>query len=159
MDELPFQAAFGVWGSWAGLILNILCLIAQFYVALFPIGGEPNANSFFQAYLAFPIVIAFYLFWKVFKRTRWVRSSEVDLVSGRREINLKAILEKEREERSHWGPMKKYFSHHLDWANSSGPITGCARCVMSFVKISGTRALDLRMRFSVLITWFQSREY
>ena len=35
LDELPYVALFGVWGSWFGLILNILCLIATFYVALF----------------------------------------------------------------------------------------------------------------------------
>lgn len=33
--ELPYEAVFGVLGSWYGLILNILCLIATFYVALF----------------------------------------------------------------------------------------------------------------------------
>jgi yeast amino acid transporter len=33
--ELPFEAMFGVGGSWYGLILNILCMIATFYVALF----------------------------------------------------------------------------------------------------------------------------
>lgn len=31
-DDLPFASQFGVWGSWIGLILNILCLIAQFYI-------------------------------------------------------------------------------------------------------------------------------
>lgn len=35
LDELPYKASFGVWGSYFGLALNILCLIAQFYVALF----------------------------------------------------------------------------------------------------------------------------
>lgn len=33
--ELPYEAIFGVVGSWYGLILNILCMIATFYVALF----------------------------------------------------------------------------------------------------------------------------
>lgn len=32
VDELPFKAMFGVWGSWAGLFLIVLVLIAQFYV-------------------------------------------------------------------------------------------------------------------------------
>merc|ERR1712036_9852 len=31
LDEIPFQAAFGVYGSWVGFILVILVLIAQFY--------------------------------------------------------------------------------------------------------------------------------
>ena len=29
VDEIPFKAAFGVWGSWVGLILVFLVLIAQ----------------------------------------------------------------------------------------------------------------------------------
>lgn len=32
IDEIPFQAMFGVWGSWLGLFLVILVLIAQFYM-------------------------------------------------------------------------------------------------------------------------------
>jgi len=71
-------------------------------------------------------------------KTRFVRSSEVDLVSGRREVNLKALLEKEREERSHWGPFKKYISCQLDCAKSLDSIIGCARSVVEFVKISET---------------------
>jgi amino acid transporter len=33
--ELPYEAMFGVVGSWYGLILNIICMAATFYVALF----------------------------------------------------------------------------------------------------------------------------
>lgn len=29
LDEIPFKAVFGVWGSWLGLALNIVCLMAQ----------------------------------------------------------------------------------------------------------------------------------
>ena len=32
--ELPYRASFGIWGSWLGLFLNVICLMAQFYVAL-----------------------------------------------------------------------------------------------------------------------------
>ena len=35
LDELPYRAAFGILGSWFGLFLNVMCLMAQFYVALF----------------------------------------------------------------------------------------------------------------------------
>ena len=35
LDELPFQAQFGVIGSWIGLFLAIIALIATFYVSLF----------------------------------------------------------------------------------------------------------------------------
>jgi yeast amino acid transporter len=109
VDDLPFRAAAGVYGSWFGLLLNILCLIAQFYVALFPIDGTPDAKAFFQAYLAAPIVLFFFIVWKVYKKTRFVRSSEVDLVSGRRLMNLAELKIQEREEQQAWGPWKRYF--------------------------------------------------
>jgi len=32
IEELPFQAMGGVWGSWFGVVLIVLVLIAQFYV-------------------------------------------------------------------------------------------------------------------------------
>jgi yeast amino acid transporter len=34
IDELPYRASFGVIGSYIGVLLNFLCLAAQFYVAL-----------------------------------------------------------------------------------------------------------------------------
>jgi amino acid transporter len=54
--ELPFRAMFGVWGSWIGFILIVLVLIAQFYVAVWPVGGadpDPSqrAIAFFREYL------------------------------------------------------------------------------------------------------------
>ena len=65
LDEIPYRAQFGTIGSYIGLGLNVLCLIASFYVALFPIGGSPNASAFFQQYLAAPMILALYLFWRI----------------------------------------------------------------------------------------------
>jgi amino acid transporter len=39
--ELPYEAIFGVGGSYYGLILNVLCMIATFYVALFVSPSSP----------------------------------------------------------------------------------------------------------------------
>lgn len=35
LAQIPYKPVFGVWGSWVGLILNILCLMATFYNALY----------------------------------------------------------------------------------------------------------------------------
>jgi amino acid transporter len=35
LDQIPYKPGFGVWGSWIGLALNILCLIATFYSSLY----------------------------------------------------------------------------------------------------------------------------
>ncbi|KIV85473.1 hypothetical protein PV11_01165 [Exophiala sideris] len=93
VDELPFRAAFGVWGSWLCLLINVIALMAQFYVALYPIGGPNlNASNFFQLYLAGPLLIFLYLIWKVYSwfarpadRPLFVRTRDIDLYTGMRE--------------------------------------------------------------------------
>jgi amino acid transporter len=88
LEELPFQAMGGVWGSWLGVILIVLVLIAQFYTALFPVGGaatpSDRANSFFQAYLAAPIILATWIGGYIWKRTLPWRASQIDLDTGRK---------------------------------------------------------------------------
>ncbi|TVY81031.1 putative amino-acid permease P7G5.06 [Lachnellula suecica] len=107
-DDLPFAAIFGVTGSWIGLGLNIMCLLAQFYIALFPIGGAPpNAEDFFEAYLAAPIVIAFFVGYKLWKR-EWsigVDLSAIKVDEGRRDYDadaFRAEMEAERAEIASW---------------------------------------------------------
>jgi yeast amino acid transporter len=113
-DDLPFAAMFGVWGSWIGLFLNILCLVAQFYVALFPIGGNPDAKAFFESYLAAPVVIAFFVGYKLWYR-QWnlgVKVSEMNLDEGRRELDLDAFraeLDAERAQKATWPWYKRYW--------------------------------------------------
>ncbi|KAF5360268.1 hypothetical protein D9758_009116 [Tetrapyrgos nigripes] len=88
VEELPFRAAGGVWGSWFGVILIVLVLIAQFYIALFPIGGisspSERATSFFQAYLAAPFMLIMWCVGYAWKRTLPKRAHEIDLDTGRK---------------------------------------------------------------------------
>ena len=101
-DDLPFAAMFGVIGSWIGLGLNILCLIAQFYVALFPIGGSPTAMNFFESYLAAPVVILFFVGYKVYYK-QWslgVKLADINIDEGRRELDLDAFRQEMDEERA-----------------------------------------------------------
>jgi amino acid permease len=59
LDQIPYKPGFGVWGSWIGLGLNFLCLIATFYSALYvsrirpcssvsQLGTLQNANPFYS---------------------------------------------------------------------------------------------------------------
>jgi len=102
LDELAFVAPFGVVGSYLGLLFNILCLISQFYIAIFPVGASPSAEAFFQAYLAAPILILFYVVWKIWKRTPFMRPSTIDLVTGRRSLDTQQLIDEERAERMTW---------------------------------------------------------
>lgn len=88
--ELPYEAIFGVVGSWYGFLLNILCMIATFYTALYPVGGKPDPQAFFQSYLAGPIIVALFIGWKLYSRiwSWYVPAHEMDITSGRRSLEL-----------------------------------------------------------------------
>ncbi|KAJ4286338.1 histidine permease [Kalmusia sp. IMI 367209] len=115
LDELAFRSQATVWGSWAGLIFNGLVLVAQFWTGFAPVGyGEMSATelveSFFKAYLAFPIVALCYIVFKIVMKTRFKRIDEIDIYSGRREMDLPAILAEERAEQAQWPKWKKVWN-------------------------------------------------
>jgi yeast amino acid transporter len=99
VDELPFKAVFGVTGSYICAVMNLMCLIAQFYVALYPVGGPNlNAETFFSAYLAGPFLIFLYAAWKIWAfikipehRPLYVKIKDIDIYSGMRQGQLDMI--------------------------------------------------------------------
>ncbi|KAF2154125.1 AAT family amino acid transporter [Myriangium duriaei CBS 260.36] len=112
LDLIPYKAPFGVVGSAIGLGLNIMCLIAQFYVAVWPIGGGSGSSlaiAFFQAYLAAPLVIVLYLFWKVWARdwTLFVRVQDMDITTGLRENLEDLSVEDTDAVKPTWGNLPK----------------------------------------------------
>jgi yeast amino acid transporter len=114
LDELAFRSQPGVVGSWIGFIMNCLVLVAQFWTGFAPIDyAEMTARqitvNFFQAYLAAPIVIAMYVPYKLYCRTSVVRSFNMDLHSGIRELNLMELVAEERAERAAWPRWKKAY--------------------------------------------------
>ncbi|KAK1983838.1 amino acid permease [Colletotrichum cereale] len=85
LEQMSYKVPLGIWGSVIGLFLNIVCLIATFYNALYPNPhAQPDAGAFFQAYLAAPIVIFLYVLWKLISRDwrLYVPLSEIDLKTG-----------------------------------------------------------------------------
>lgn len=125
LHDIPFTAMFGVWGSWLGLLLNVLCMISQFYIAISPLKGGPTAYNFFVKTLAAPVVLGCFIFWKFFHKTYFVRAEQADLFTGRRELDLAKAKEEERlesEARSWWGR----YLRRQDKTDITGCITGCA---------------------------------
>jgi len=107
VDDLPYKAILGVAGSWIGFILCLLCIAATVYVA---VGSPFDFVSFLQEVLALPIVVFCYILWKVWKKPAYIRLSEADLISGRRELDLEAERKKELAERQNWGPIKRFLT-------------------------------------------------
>ncbi|PBP15959.1 hypothetical protein BUE80_DR013307 [Diplocarpon rosae] len=109
VDEIPFQAIFGVWGSWVGLILCALVLAAQFFVAIAPPGNNDELNDvegFFAAFLTIPVVLVFWAVGFAWKRTPWLRTKDMDVDTGRRELDWPAI-HAFREEVQTWPAWKR----------------------------------------------------
>jgi amino acid transporter len=99
LDEIPYRASFGIWGSWVCFAICALALIAQFYVALFPVGGDPpNAEAFFQLYMAAPFLIVLYAMWKIYSwfkhpshRPMWIATKDIDIYTGMRQVQRDMI--------------------------------------------------------------------
>ncbi|CZT47915.1 probable amino acid transport protein GAP1 [Rhynchosporium secalis] len=112
LDQLAFRSQPGVFGSWIGFAFNFLVLVAQFWTGAFPVGYErltsaQQVKHFFLAYLAAPIVIMFYLCYKFYFKTSIMRSKDMDLTTGRRELNLPALIAEEQTERAAWPRWKR----------------------------------------------------
>ncbi|KAH6646484.1 general amino-acid permease GAP1 [Truncatella angustata] len=116
LHELAFRSQCGVWGSWIGLILNLLVLVAQFWVGTWPVGFQDMsaielAENFFLQYMAVPIVILFYLAHRIYYRTSMVHMDDMDIDTGRRDFNLPILLAQEREEKRTWPKWKKVYKY------------------------------------------------
>jgi amino acid transporter len=114
VSDLVYASPIGVIGSYVGVFALILILAAQFWVAVSPSEGSANTpaeqvTNFFEAYLAFPVVILFYAFYKIWYRTRWMRPAEIDLQSGRNEFESDLVRRQWKEDKSEWPRWKVLF--------------------------------------------------
>ena len=118
LNELAFRSQPGVIGSYIGLIFNILVLIAQFWTGFAPVtpiagkpieGAKARIENFFEAYLAVPIVVLCYFVYKILFKTKIMRVGEMDLLTGRRDLNLDQLLAEEELERKNWPKWKKAY--------------------------------------------------
>lgn len=83
-DQLPYQASFGVVGSYIGASLCALALIASFYTSLYPVGGKPDVESFFANYLSGPLFLFLWFAWMCYTRdfTFLVKVRDMDVLAG-----------------------------------------------------------------------------
>lgn len=86
--------------------------MAQFWTGFAPVGYASESTTslvsgFFQVYLAAPVVIIFYIVFKLVKKTKIRKTMEIDLVTGMRELNVQELIAAERAERETWPKYKK----------------------------------------------------
>lgn len=103
LRELPWCSPMGVWGSWFGMVLNMLLLAGNFYYSAFPIGegemtGQQRAHDFFENMISAVIVLFSFLMHKLITRSHIVRIDEIDLDTDRRDPVSQEVLDRERAE-------------------------------------------------------------
>ncbi|CCD22904.1 amino acid transporter TAT1 NDAI_0A07500 [Naumovozyma dairenensis CBS 421] len=97
MDEVGYKAQTGYWGSWVAVLIGLFSLVTQFWVAIAPVdkNGKLDVMSFFQNYLAFPIVLVAYFGHKLYYGN-WcplIPLSKIDLDSHRKIYSPEEITE------------------------------------------------------------------
>ena len=101
LDEIPFKALFGVWGSWVSLVMMVLVLVAQVLVAVKPPGGGTNSvEGFFKSCLALPVIICLWSCGYLWKRKGWLSLSEIDVDTGKMDIDWAAIRTQKQSRKS-----------------------------------------------------------
>ncbi|PKY01259.1 general amino-acid permease GAP1 [Aspergillus campestris IBT 28561] len=114
LKELAFTSQPGLVGSWIGFGFNCLVLIAQFWVGFAPVGYAEKtpmelAYNFFAVYLAAPVVLAFYIPYKLWYKTPFLRARDMDLQTGRRDLDIQYLIDQERAEQASWPAWKKFY--------------------------------------------------
>ncbi|GMF75580.1 unnamed protein product [[Candida] boidinii] len=97
--------------------MNLLILIATFYTALFPIGGSPDAEVFFQSYLTLPVLILFAVIFLAWKKdfTFFIRAKDIDIDTGRREVDIELLKQEIAEEKAFIASKPFYYRIYRFW--------------------------------------------
>jgi len=97
--DLPWKSWTWPWGAYWAVGWCLILLIAEFYLAVWPLGDVTNAENFFSVYISIVAVFVIYVVSKVtyFRGRRWVDISTIDLDQGRRfykDADIAAATEK-----------------------------------------------------------------
>lgn len=84
-SELPWRTWAWPFAAYWGLGACILLFVAEFYIAVWPLGYETSATQFFSRFVSAIAVLVVYVGAKCYYRgRRWVDCQKIDLDNDRR---------------------------------------------------------------------------
>ncbi|CDO92298.1 unnamed protein product [Kluyveromyces dobzhanskii CBS 2104] len=117
-DEIAYKSMLGIWGAYLGALLSGLLIVGEVYVSLFPLGGSPNAEAFFQYCLSIPIMIVVYVVHKIYTRN-WlpivIPLSEVDLDTGLSHSDVEVMKHELEIQRAQIAAKPLYYRIYRFW--------------------------------------------
>lgn len=82
-DQMPFKSPFQPYLAWSTLVyFSVLTFFNGFYSFM-----PWNVETFITTYIGIPIFLTLFTFWKLFKKTKFVKPSEADLWTGKAAID------------------------------------------------------------------------
>ena len=81
---MPYRAPLGVAGSWAALAFTCLMTLTKSFTAFIP---TFDAKTFITGYIGIPLYVILIVGYKLALHTRWIRSDEADLFTGKHECD------------------------------------------------------------------------
>lgn len=85
VNDLPWRSWGYPYCAWWGLCWSILLIVAEFYLAIWPLHETPSAKNFFANFSSVILVVVLYICARIYYRGPWMVSlKEIDLDDGRR---------------------------------------------------------------------------
>lgn len=84
-DTLPFKSFGQPYTAWTSLIFFSIIIIFNGWEVF--TRGNWSVSDFITAYIGIPIFFGLFLFWKILKRTSFVKSRDADLWTGKAAID------------------------------------------------------------------------
>ena len=78
-NTLHFKSFFQPYTCYFALIFFSIIVVFNGFDTFYPF----DITKFATAYVGIPIYFLLYAFWKIFKRTKWIKPSEADIYSGK----------------------------------------------------------------------------
>ncbi|KAK3180602.1 hypothetical protein K4F52_008068 [Lecanicillium sp. MT-2017a] len=89
---LPFRSRFQPYAAYVALGFFLMIIIFNGWKVFTK--GNWNVQSFITAYVCVPIYLSFFTFWKIFKRTKFVKAEEADIFTGKAAIDAEVWPER-----------------------------------------------------------------
>lgn len=78
---MPYRNILLPWGAYVAFAITCLVIIFNGFAAFMPF----QVDKFVTSYIGIPIYVLNVLWWKIFKKTKRIQPSEMDLATGRRD--------------------------------------------------------------------------
>ncbi|KAI9753144.1 MAG: hypothetical protein M4579_005307 [Chaenotheca gracillima] len=99
-DELVFKSKFQPYTAWFAFFYFAMIIVFNGFAVF--IHGNWDVSDFLVAYIGIPIFFGLFMFWKLFKRTKFVTPANADITTGKAAVDAEEALWPTQVPRNIW---------------------------------------------------------